>query len=154
MPQAVEVYNVDKRSYEDQQPVSIQPILQAIVLADQIYVDTRTNKKVIAGTFNQFSGQLPATFGRPAFVFLCLTGVRGRLPLVIRFVDLSNGQILLETDEITIVQESPLHAAEVVSEMHGLPLPHEGAFAFEVYSGNEQLGSLRVLVKELEESSS
>jgi hypothetical protein len=148
------VYNNGWVSCEDQQPVRIQPILQAIVLADQIYVDERTNKKVIAGTFNQLSARLPTTFNRPAFVFLCLTAVRGKLPLVIRFVDLSNGQVLLETDEIIISQESPLQSAEVVSEMHGLPLPHEGAFAFEVYSGTEQLGSLRVLVKEIAEAAS
>ena len=124
------------------------PVLQALVLADQVYVDARTGKKVIAGTFNRlWSKQFPSQFGRTTYAYICLTNLR-KADLKIQYVDDESDTVLMETAEIPIKADSPLDSVEFVVEVPGFPMPHVGIYHFEVLVSGGRLGGLRLTVAE------
>lgn len=127
------------------------PVLQALVLADHVYDDRQTRKKVIAGTFNQlWSKQFPDRFSRTTFAFISLTDVRGEQKLMLRYVDLADNAVLMET-HFAVRSGDPLESVEIVIEIPPFPMPHPGAYAFEVLAGSEPLGSLRMTVRPFQE---
>lgn len=125
----------------------VKPILGALVLSDHIYIDGASGKKVIAGTFNHLTArEFPTQFSTTKFAFISLTDVHGTVPLVLRYVDLKTNATLLELADIEVASDDPLATVEVVVEVPRLPMPHEGAYAFEVHAGNELLGFVRLFV--------
>jgi hypothetical protein len=128
--------------------VAVKPTLQALVLADQIYTDADTGKRIIAGTFDAFtSPAFPAEYQRHTYAYLSLTGIHGEVPLVLRYVDLSTNEVLLECGPIPISSPDPLRSVDWSVMVPPIPMPHAGAFAFEVHACNELLGSLRIMVE-------
>ena len=124
------------------------PRLQALVLADNIYQDARSGKKVIAGTFNHiFAKEVGEgiAFGRNAHAYICLTDIRGDCQLTLRYVDLHDETPLMATS-FTVHGDDPLKSLELLMEMPPLPLPHEGVYALEILNGDNGLGSLRIAV--------
>jgi hypothetical protein len=150
-----------------------KPMLQALVLADHVYQDKATGKMVIAGTFNrlhvfkqdascdiairpaQDAEQQPdglrklkqweiLKVGSP-WVYVSLTELRGTVPLELRYVDLSNNVVILRF-EFSVKSSSPLDTMEVAVPLPPLPTPHSGAYALELLSNDEPLGSHRVAV--------
>lgn len=127
--------------------MAVTPVLQALLLADNVYIDSATGKKVIAGTFNHLAAdEFPSVFDRKKCAFLSLTELRGEASVTLRFVDLSTGGILVEVTNLRLEHHDPLHTVEMVVEIPPLPLPHEGAYAFEAHCEGELLGSLRLMV--------
>ena len=125
------------------------PVLQALVLADQVYVDALTGKKIVAGIFNQLRARkFPARFARQTYAFICLTEVQGRVQLSLRYVDLTDNSVLLQT-EFAVQSENPLQSVEVIIQVPPFPMPHPGVYAFEVLCENEPLGALRVNVTQM-----
>ncbi len=125
----------------------LKPELQAVVLADNVYTDVHTNKKIVAGTFNQlWSVKFPAIFSKTTQVYLVLTNCHGVQKLRIRYVDLKDESVLLESPEIRLTITDPLERHEVVMDVPPLPMPHEGQYAFEVYCNGELLGGIRINV--------
>jgi len=149
-----------------------KPVLQALVLADQVYQDKVTNKFIIAGTFNQLhlrkkpssetTVELPkdkdaeeaaeglrkvqlseAWVSGSPFVYISLTNIRGQAPLELRYVDL-NDYIVMLSFPFAIQAKSPLDTIEVSVRLPVLPAPHPGVYALELLSDNEVLGSHRV----------
>ena len=131
------------------------PVLQAIVLADQIYTDAMSGKKVIAGTFNALQPQqIPSQFNRSTFAYLCLTDVKGTVTLELRYVDLQTNEMLLGLHGVQVAAKSPLDSVELVIEVPPFPIPHEGVYAFEAHSNDTILGSLRITVMQRGEAES
>lgn len=146
----------------------MKPVLQALLLADKIYDDRTTGKKVIAGTFNRLliapnvkfepiegadgntTLQMPGGMeaGSPSAYF-SVTECRGQLRFELRYVDLSDDKVYLST-EINVECNDPLLTIEAVVPMPKLPTPHPGAFALELLCNDEPIGSLRVHVQEIE----
>jgi hypothetical protein len=128
--------------------MNVRPILQALVLADHIYIDAKTGKKIIAGTFNHLSSpEFPSFFGRSTFAFLSLTDVHADVPITLRYVDLSTNETLLELRDLKMESPGdPLATVEMVIELPRFPMPHPGIFAFEVFAYDEPVGALRVHV--------
>lgn len=128
------------------------PVLQAIVLCDCVYTDARTGKKVIAGTFNTLWGhEFPTVFGRPTYVYLCLTELHTATVVQLRYVDLDKDDVLLGFDGLEFTAGSPLEAVELSVEVPPLPMPHAGVFAFEVHCQGSILGSVRIHVQQVVE---
>lgn len=126
----------------------IKPVIQALLLADRVYTDKATGKRVVAGVSNSIAApEIPGYYDSDVSVFVSLTEVHGEIDVTVRFVDLSNSQVLLEHDPERITSVSPLATLDLIFELPPIP-PHEGIFAFEVHSGNELLGSLRVTVRQ------
>ena len=128
--------------------MSVRPILQALVLADHVYIDAKTGKKIIAGTFNHLAApEFPSFFGRTTYAFISMTEVHGNLPVTLKYTDLSNSEVLLEIRDLPMeAPNDPLATVEMVVELPRFPMPHEGIFAFEVYAHEEQIGTLRIQV--------
>jgi len=124
-----------------------RPILQAIVLADHVYEDMHSGKKVIAGTFCEMAATaFPSKYNRGAFLFLSLTEFQGKLPITIEYVDLVKNETLLEFGDIIAFANTPFETCELVVELPELPLPHPGTYAFEVFLYDVPIGSFRFLV--------
>lgn len=147
--------------------LAVKPVLQALLLADRVYQDV-TGKKIIAGTFNRllFSPKLHKPrevevdgvkrqmivggmhAGSP-YAFFSLTDVRGRIPCVLRYVDLEDDKVLLQA-EFEVHCDDPLRTVEGVVPMPPLPATKAGVFALELLCGDEPIGSLRVIVEEID----
>lgn len=152
-----------------------KPLLQALLLADHVYKDAFSGKMVIAGTFNrvillkdqeaetgegdpQSSDELARQAeglrklrahevmraGSP-FAYISLTDVRGKVPLELRYVDLTDNRVIL-TVRFDVSSDTPLATIEQVIQMPPFLAPHEGVFALELLHDNEPLGSHRVTV--------
>lgn len=120
-------------------------LLVAFVLADHVYIDGKTGKKVIAGTFNHFAADdFPAEMARGKFAFLSLTDVRGRFEVTLRFVDLAGNDTLVELRGLAVECDDPLETVELVVEIPRLPIPHAGVYALEAHAQGEMMGMLRL----------
>ena len=146
----------------------MKPVLQSLLLADKIYEDKATGKKVIAGIFNRLllvpglqaqrstdeagneflrvpGGVQP---GSPSAYF-SITDFQGTAPFLLRYVDLSDSRVLLQTG-LEISCKNPLETIEVVLQMPALPTPHKGVYALELLCENAPIGSVRIVVDEAE----
>ena len=133
----------------------MKPVLQALVLADHIYVDGRTGKKVIAGTFNRlWAKTFPSQLGRTVYAYICLTDVQGPFNLQLRYVELDTNQVLLGNQPVPLSSDDRLASLEVVVEVPSLPMRREGVCALELYAGDDLLGALRLTVSKLGEGAS
>ena len=127
------------------------PILQALVIADHVYTDQYTKKKVIAGTFNLIRVKnTPTSFTDRVCAYVCLTNLHGETPITISFIDLKENKVLVQRmNPIVVSVDDPLRSAEIIfNDIPPLPLPHPGAYSFNVLSGQALLGSIRITVIE------
>lgn len=127
-----------------------KPILQALVLADHVYADAITGKKIIAGVFhNLWAATFPTKFGRLTWAYVCLTEVQGSVPITLRYTDLRTNEVLLSTRPLTMQSSDPLQSCELLIQVPPFPMPHTGTYVFEVFAGDESIGSLRITVGEV-----
>jgi hypothetical protein len=132
--------------------VAVKPILQALLLADHVYTDAGTGKKVIAGTFDcLFGKEFPSEFYPVTYAYVCITDVHGEVPLILRYVDLSTNEVLMECGPIEVDSPDPLASIDFAVQVPPIPMPHQGVFAFELHACNELLGFLRITVTSSEE---
>ena len=125
------------------------PVLQALVLADHIYTDRSTDKRIICGTFSKiYSPKFPSVTSFSAFAFILLVDVIGEVLLRLRFVSLHDNEILMESNAIRIQSDDPLRALDIVLEIPPLPLPRAGIYSFECWTNEEMLGAVRLQVVE------
>jgi hypothetical protein len=145
----------------------VKPVLQALLVADQVYEDKRTGKKIIAGVFHNLwfkrqedvaaelkkqglDGTMPGGMlaGSPT-AYACLTEIRGKQPFVLRYVDLQEDTPLFQA-EFNVSCADPLKVVELVLPLPPLPATKAGTFALELLWKDEPLGSFRVTVAELQ----
>ena len=128
------------------------PTLQALVLADHIYVDGRTGKKVIAGTFScLWAREFPTTYHAPTWAYVSLTNVQGECTLTLRYVDVSTNSVLMERGEVTFTSEDQFANHELVMQVPPIQMPQEGRYAFEVYAGDTLLGRTYIVARRAEQ---
>ncbi len=147
----------------------MKPVLQALVVADHVYEDRTTHKKIIAGTFNTFgfstkppireikqpSGEKRQVLlggmrsGSP-FAYVSLTDICDGMVLRIQFVDLTRNQVLFAT-EATIAKVDRLATVELVFPLPELPIRQAGIYALEVVCEDDILGSYRITAHSLDE---
>jgi hypothetical protein len=145
----------------------VKPVLQALVLADRVYTDNPSGKKIIAGTFTHFwfskspaykeveqpdgtkrrliAGGLQA--GSP-WVYLSLTDVVDGTKLLLQFVNIGTQQNLFCT-EIILSCKDRLATVEVALPLPMLPIDAKGTYAFEILCEGDPLGSYRILADEM-----
>lgn len=152
----------------------MKPILQALLLADYIYEDKRTGKKVVAGIFNRISigtykmqgGQqdlegeegeppregkvvLPVAAvqksGNPT-AYISLTEIRGEVSLEVQCVNLDTHELVYHTSPLVVKARSPLDTKEIILPVPALPnVP--GAYVIQVLWDGEILGMYRVILE-------
>ena len=147
----------------------MKPILQALLLADYVYEDKRTGKRIIAGVFNkvlrilhkqekreeQKEGEPVTTpivavqkAGSP-YAYFNVTEIHGETALQLRFVSLASHEVIFRTSPIKVEADTPLTAVE-----RFLPVPPinnfpAGTYALELVYENMALGSYRVIIEEV-----
>ncbi len=157
----------------------MKPVLQALLLADYVYDDARTGKKIIAGVFHTYyvapkpqpQEETPAEgqekpvqeppeprlkrvvhverAGTP-FVYISLTDLRGPTDLQLRLVSLTTNEVCFETEPFTVERDSPLATAEIFNAIPSLPT-RPGVYALELLCHDEPLGAHRITVREFTE---
>lgn len=146
----------------------VKPVLQALLLADRIYEDRETRKKIIAGIFNGMvlvkhqpketegpkgkkitvPGGLQA--GSP-YAYVSLTDVRGECNFKLQYVFLEDHRVLISCD-VHLNSDDPIRTYEIVVPLPSLPTPEPGVYALELLYENELLGSHRVHVVGMDEN--
>jgi len=153
-----------------------RPVLQAMVIADNVYEDRVTGKHVIAGTFtgiaikpalqktpeqehhDQPSGQTlrriqdPRVMGVP-WLYLALTEVYGEVQIELRYVDLSDSTLHFSV-KLTLSSKDPVAVSEYTIPLPMFPATKVGEFSLDALYENEILGSWRISVRNLENPSS
>jgi hypothetical protein len=144
----------------------VKPVLQALLLADQVYQDKTSGKTIVAGIFgvlhkikkeaspgsesNEGPRRIdPREFrsaGSPS-CYISLTSVRGTLPLELRYVDLADNSMLM-TLAFEIANSDPVANVEIIVPIPALPTPHGGSYVLELLTENELIGSHRISVIE------
>lgn len=145
----------------------MKPVLQAILVADHVYTDKQSGKKIIAGVFHGLAffksgasrivekdGEkkrlvLGGVQSGSPYAYISLTSIRGKQSFVVRYVDLGQDQPLFQT-EFQIECNDPLQTCEAVLALPKLPTPRAGSYALELLWHDEPLGLFRVQVQELQ----
>lgn len=143
----------------------MKPTLQALLVADRIYTDKDTGKKIVAGIFNRLvfaadvttpieiekdgvkqkiiPGGLDA--GSP-YAYISIIDVRGTQPFELRYVDLSEDRAVFKV-EFQVTCNDPLQTIEFVLPLPKLPIEKAGTFALELLCRDDPLGSYRIQVQ-------
>lgn len=146
----------------------MKPVLQALVVADRVYQDANSGKKIIAGTFSgfKFSKKPPvAEIVRPdgqkqqvlaggmsagsPYVYISLTDVCDNTIIQIQFLNLSKN-IVLFGNEIKLGNVDRLSNTELVLPLPNLPISEAGVYALQVLCEGEILGSWRIVAEDLD----
>ncbi len=147
-----------------------KPILQSLIVADNVYCDNASGKWIIAGTFTRISAsmqkaqqpgttkKIPVEGGRtfrPDYtdagsptLYLCMTEVQDHIEMEIRYVRLSDYKVEFHLN-FGLDCSNPLATVEM-----RLPLPkllprtpvEFGAYAIEAICEGKILGSWRIQV--------
>ena len=147
----------------------MKPVLQALLVADHVYADAATGKKIVAGIFHRLMFKRPPPPEEPGqqtasvvhigsgghragspFCYLSLTEVRGEQSFELRYVDLGTDTAIFGT-KFTFKSNNPLHTIEHILPLPTLPAAKPGVFALELLWNNESLGSHRIIVDEVAE---
>lgn len=126
-----------------------KPIIQAFLLADNVYRDIATGKHIIAGTFTtMWAPEFPAKFDRPVRVFLSLTNCRGdSITVQFRLMSLADNTVVMKSNDITFNLPpgfSPLSTLETTTDVPPIPMPSTGVYAFEALVNGQIAGAIRL----------
>ena len=147
-----------------------KPILQSLLIADQIYTDKASGKKIIVGVFQTLGfitpdamrehvervGQPPAAVMQSGFdagsphAYISLTEVRGKQEFSLRYVSLQDDRAIFEAI-LAVDNDDPLKTIELVLPLPRLPTEVPGMFALELLWGkdNVPLGMYRIRVQDV-----
>ncbi len=152
----------------------MKPIAQALLVADHVYTDKATNKKIVAGIFHRLWFRKPGDMPKPPepppgappgegkgmisvppggysagspFCYISLTEVHGKQPFELRYIDLSNDQVIFGT-KFGIDCADPLQTIEMVLPLPPLPAVKAATYVLELLWNDEPLGSHRITVAE------
>lgn len=148
----------------------MKPILQALLVADHVYTDKTTGKKVVAGIFHRVSFQRPSVerqveevegeervvlpisaaghkAGSP-FCYISLTEVVGEKNFILQYVSLKDEKVLF-CMEFSAKCDDPLRTIEAVFPLPKLPAVMAGDFALELLCDDEILGAHRIQIVEV-----
>ena len=147
----------------------MKPVLQALLVADRVYEDRATGKRIVAGIFDKLSFQKIAQpdaenvnepigqtrlllgGGNPGspYAYISLTAIHGKQRFVVRYVYLNEDRVLFQTG-FQVESPSPLETAQIVLPLPTLPIIGAGAYALELLCDDDDpIGSFRILVEEL-----
>lgn len=144
----------------------MKPVLQSLLLADHVYSDQATGKKIIAGVFNRVQrmkappkppeGEAPRPVPIPAgglastpFVYMAITELHGKCDFILELTDLAENVGMFKVG-FTVDCKDPLQTVEVHFPIPALALPHAGVYSLGLLWKDELLGALRILAADME----
>jgi hypothetical protein len=145
--------------------VFVKPVLQALVIAEQIYKTTE-GKFVICGTFDGVvldratsekpQGDSEEMLARPLlrggipgspYAYISLTDVCDGTQIALQFVSLRRNHVIFG-QQLMLTGANRLDTVVIVAPLPKLPITEPGAYAFEVVCDGEIVGSSRITAKE------
>ena len=125
--------------------------VQALLLADHVYTDAETGKKVIAGVFSElWNREFPNRFTRTACVYVLVTDIRGTAAFEIRYVDNTDLAVLATSPTLEISAQDPFVPVDFYIRLPPFPMPHPGSFSFELHADGEKIGEVRLLIHSID----
>jgi hypothetical protein len=125
-------------------PMSMKPIVLAMIVCDYYYRDVHTGKSVLAGTFSSInSPTFPSKHGNCA-IYIALTDVakKGELQLLFRK---EGGSFSMTLPPWNVEPTDNRRAVvEIGGNINGLPLPEEGFYEFVVIWDGFEIFSRRL----------
>jgi len=132
-------------------PLAQVPTVKAMVVADEIYTDATTGKRIICGTFSQIRAiQIPGVFGKASYVFILLSDGLGEGTLRLRFVHLASNMMLLQSPPLALEFKDPLAVHDIVMQIPPFPLTEEGFYGLECWIDDNLIGSVRLDVSRMQ----
>jgi hypothetical protein len=126
------------------------PILLAVIICDQVILDSITRKPSIIGAFENISAvKYPARHPRLAF-FCQLTNGRGRTKINVRLVDVDKEDEVVFERGIEAEFKDIRQVVNFNFDISGIVFPHEGEYRFQIYAGTELLGERRIICTRVE----
>jgi len=119
---------------------SPKPTLQAFLLADHIYMDVGTGKKIIAGVF--FNVRVPKVpFDFPGcWAYACLKGVPNKFTVQLRLIELNTLETVAASPAMPVEHPAGrLIPHEFMLQVPPLAFQHAGAYDFELVIDDEPL---------------
>ena len=116
-----------------------EPVFVALLLADRVITEDN-QKKVIIGTFTQFTvRQVPAGLP-PWFIYAALTNVAGELPFSLNLVFDKSQQVIFSAGG-TLTVDDPRRVVELVIPVPNVVFPEAGTYVVSFHVGGDQIGS-------------
>jgi hypothetical protein len=122
----------------------LKPLFQCLWMTDTVEYDPQTGRPTIFGIHNAFRVTEGVDYAPGVTMFFAVRGLHGETRLLLRYVDLSNGDSIL--DRPLRVEGTPLETTDVTVRVNRVPVPHEVVYAWELWSETEMLESRRVEV--------
>ncbi|HEX4488513.1 MAG TPA: hypothetical protein VH088_19700 [Terriglobales bacterium] len=114
------------------------PNVVAMLICDQVISEQGTNKKSLIGVFDNFSSlDFPVLIQRLA-VYVKLADAEGDYLFKLRLVDLKDEKLIVELGIPAKILDSTQHS-ELALNFGNIPIPAEGKYEFQLYSGDEYL---------------
>jgi hypothetical protein len=96
----------------------------------------------LRGIFDAVRVEEGVEFASGAYVYFSVRGVHGQARLTLRYVDLRDDVRLLVRP--VRVEGTPLDTIDISVRVNAIPVPHSGAYVWELLCGPELLGSVRI----------
>lgn len=152
------------------QIIPMKPVLQALVLAERVYTDHPSGKKIIAGTFNEIRlekfevkeielpdgskrQEIPTVpggidMGSP-MAYVSLTDVVDGTNISLQMVNMTKNEVMYKID-INIRNQDRLATVEIVAPLPPIrPFIHgAGTWSLDLVWRGEILGSHRLLIRQ------
>ena len=135
----------------DTKTTVVPPYPLALVVCDQIYQDSTSQKFSILGTFSMItSSGFPAQHGYLA-VYFALTDGHGRIPLRFRVQDAEERRSPVVDTTQSILFSDPKAVVEGRMDMANLHFPEPGEYRLQMLAGTELLMERKILLVQLPE---
>ncbi len=129
--------------------MSQKPVLQAFIIADDVYQGVNHRKFCITGTFNMITAQkFPAIFHKPTKVYINLADVLTDMLITLRYVDNDNQNILFEVKDLPLKKSQHNRNVEIIVELPPFPMPHAGMYHLELWVGESLVSIARIVVEQ------
>ena len=116
-----------------------EPVFVALLLADRVITEDN-QKKVIIGTFTQFTvRQVPAGLP-PWFIYAALTNVAGELPCSLNLVFDKSQQVIFSAGG-TLTVDDPRRVVELVIPVPNVVFPEAGTYVVTFHVSGDHIGS-------------
>jgi hypothetical protein len=130
----------------DQKIRPVTPFPLAMVVCDFIYRDPYTGKYTLMGTFSTISGERFPLIHPQLFVYVALTGGRGRMPVKLEIADADGTDVVAVIEDEIDSRNDPRAIQELAFAFTGLKFPKEGEYRVALHANNEFMVERRFLV--------
>ena len=132
--------------------MSNKPVLQAFIIADDVYQGVNHRKFTIVGTFNMISAaKFPSMFHKPTKAYINIAELRQDSDVTLRYVDLSDFNVLFESPKFPVKKGENNRNIEVIIDIPPFPIPHPGGFNLELWINDDLVSIAKIIVEKFPE---